>query len=215
MENNGLWVFRLSVGNGGNPKSAICPWVDVKSVNEYRRDVPPLVEEGEDTEEIHNEIFSFLKSELFENGRLRQGWGYEFEGIDLDLNQSGNIWIENYMKLRWRLWGDKISTKNACGRWNILERMKEMEIGDIVFIPRIRDESKFTVATVDKKYSFQPMVKYFGHANVMGVKNIKEYGYEDHFPAKTFNPYRTAISQIKNNHINYNQINDFLSDLYL
>ncbi len=218
MENEGLWVFRLSVGEGGNPKSVICPRVDVKSINEYRRDVLPLEEDEKDVEEIevtYDEIFSFLKSELFEHGRLRQGWGFEFEGINLDLNQSGNIWIENYMKLRWRLWGEKISTQNACGRWNILERMKEMEIGDIVFIPRIRDESKFTVATVEQKYFFQPMENYFGHANVIRVKNIKEYSYEEHFPAKTFNPYRTAISQIKNKHKNYNSVSDFLKEYYL
>lgn len=236
MNNNRIWVFRLSVGKSGNPESTVCPRVDLKSVSEYREKIIPLEEDEveipleedleeieeieviEDGEEYDNDIFNFkfLITELFENGRLRQGWGYEFEDMNLDLNQPGNIWIENFLKLKWRLDGEKIRTKNACGRWNILKRMKEMEIGDIVFIPRIPDESKFTVATVDKrKYFFQPMEEYFRYSHVIGVKNIKKYSYEEHFPAKTFAAYQTAISQIKNHHKIFDLVNGFVEESYL
>lgn len=234
MKSSRVWVFRLSVANSGNPKSRICPRVDVQRISEYRRKVRPLEEDEEkieaieefddeaievydydEIEEFDDEEFSFLKSELCEHGRLRQGWGYEFEDMNLDLDQPGNIWIENYMMLGWRMWGEKISTKNACGRWNILKRLTKMELEDIVFIPRIRDESKFTVATVDKKYFFQPMEECFTHANVIGVKNIKEYRYQEHFPAKTFAPYQTAISQIKNHHEIFDLVSGFVEESYL
>jgi|GEM_PF-4226125 len=236
--NNKIWVFRLSVSDSGNPKSIICPRVDSRRINEYKRNVRPFEEDEEKIEEIvddeieeivdyddieivdddeenDNEIFSFLKRELFDHRRLRQGWGYEFENMKLDLNQPGNIWIENYIMLVWRLWGEEISTKNACGRWNILKRMKKMEPGDIVFIPRIREVSNFTIATVDKKYFFHPVKESFTHANVIGVKNIQEYSYEEDFPAKTFAPYQTAISQIKNHHEIFDLVSNFVKESYL
>ena len=221
MVNNGMWVFRLSVGNSKNPKSKSCPHVDVERISGYKQNVPPLYEDKEAAEEskvydCDDEVkFSLLKKELFEYGRLRQGWGYQFEDRQLDLNKSGKIWIDNYIYLGLRLWGEDISIEHACGRWNLLDRMTKMEIEDIVFIPRIRDKSKFTVATVCKKYFFQPMEDCFGHANVIGVKNIKEYSYKEHFPAKTFNPYQTPINQIKDHHQIFDLVSNFIENSYL
>lgn len=144
MKNNGMWVFRLSVEKSGSPKSTVCPLVDVQSTREYRRNVLPIklkeyYEENEEIEEVSNdEIFSILKSELFEHGRLRQGWGLKFGTISLDLNQPGKIWIESFMKIIDIGENEKEETipqENACGRWNILKRMTKMEKDDIVFIP--------------------------------------------------------------------------------
>lgn len=214
---NGLWLFRLSIEEGGNPRSKICPLVDVQKINEYRGNISPL--EAEEESKLQNndeEYISFLKKELFEHGRLRQGWGYKYEDMDLDLNQPGNIWIENYIMLGWRVGWGKIPRKNACGRWNILKLMKDMRIGDIVFIPRIRDEDKFTVATVDKrKYFFQPMKEYFGHAHVVGVKNIKEYSYDNHFAPKIFVPYQRAVCEIKKGHQNFKTLSNFINKYYI
>lgn len=245
MKNKGIWVFRLSVGKGGNPKSATCPTdVDLLSLSEYKRNVLPLYEEpseGVEVEEYEEEVyveddeleeiieidddeeyddddamkFSTLKEELFEYGRLRQGWGYEFEGMNLDLNQPQKNWIENYRKLNWRLRGEETNCENATGRWNILMRMTNMEIGDVIFVPRIPDKNKFTVATIEKKYFFQPMEEYFGHAHVLGVENVKEYSYENHFLPKEFNPYRNAVSQVGDHHKIYNTLEDFLEKHYL
>ncbi len=136
--------------------------------------------------------------------------------MDLDLRKSGNIWIENYMNLLWRLDREKIPIEKACGRWHILERMTEMKNEDIVFIPRIPDESKFSVATVDEtEYDFKPLKGHFGYAHVIGVKNIEKYSYNKDFPPKTFNPYRNAISQIKEGHENFDMVNDFLDNNYI
>lgn len=223
MKNNGIWVFRLSVTKSGNPKSKKgCPLVDVQSISEYRRNVLPLKlkeydKEMEEIEEVSNdEIFSNLKSELFEHGRLRQGWGWEFDGMSLKLNQPEKIWIENYMKIIDIRENETIPKENACGRWNILKRMTEMKKGNIVFIPRIPDESQFTVATVDnREYFFLLMEECFDYGNVIGVKNIKKYSYGEHFPAKTFSPYQSAISQIKNHHKIFELVGDFVEEFYL
>lgn len=213
MKSN-IWVFRY-LGKSGNPRSTVCPHVDLGRVREYRQRVLPI-KGSEDNEDYYEDIFPILKSELFDHGRLRQWWGFKFEKMDLNLKKPGKIWIENYMNLLWRLNGKKIRPEKACGRWHILERMTKMEIEDIVFIPRIPDESKFTVATVDeKKYFFKPLKGHFGYAHVIGVKNIEKYSYNKDFPPKTFNPYRNAISQIKERHENFDIINNFIENNYL
>lgn len=209
-----IWVFRY-LGKSGNPERDACPHVDLRSVNEYRRKVVPK-KRDEEIAEYEKDVFPILKNELFDHGRLRQWWGYESEKMDLDLKQKGNIWIENYMKLVWRLEGIKIPIGKACGRWHILNRMTEMKIEDIIFIPRIPVESKFTVATVDKKkYFFKQMKEYSGYGHGIAVKNIEKYSYNKDFPPKTFNPYRTAISEIKEHHENFDIINDFVENNYL
>lgn len=211
-----MWVFRLSVRNSKYPKSKSCPRIDSEKIRRYERDVIPLsAEENKVYNPDNDKIFLKLKNELFEHGRLRQGWGYQWNDLKLDLTQSGNIWIENYIKLGWKIWGNHIPVEDACGRWNTLKHMVKMDIEDIVFIPRICDESKFTVATVCIQYSFQPMKDYYDFANVIEVKNIKEYSYEEHFPPKTFNPYQTPINQIKDHHQIFNSMGQFLEESYL
>lgn len=216
---NQLWVFRLSVTKSGDPVSDRCPAVDPQKISDLislklkEEDVGAEDLEGfeieevdeedleSDEEEFDDEELLFLKTELFEHGRLRQGWGYEFKGIDTDLAKPRNVWIQNYIALNRIFWNEETPEENACGRLNILRRMNKMKEGDIVFIPRIPDSDKFTVATVNEdEYYFQPVEESFTHANIIGVKNIKAYIYEDHFPAKKFNPYRSAISQIKDHH---------------
>lgn len=218
MKNKGMWVFRLSVGEGGNPTGVVVDWciANRNKIREYRRKVTPLYGDLDEGKYEEDENFlSTLKQELFEHGKLRQSWGYEYEGMKLDLNQPPEEWVENYLNLNWRLWGEKTDCENATGRWNILMRMTNMEIGDVVFIPRIPDESKFTVATIKNKYFFQPMKEYFGHAHVLGVKKVKEYNYENHFLPKEFNPYRNAVNQVGDHHKIYDTLEDFLEKYYL
>lgn len=230
-----MWVFRLSVTESGDPKRNICRNVNPQRIrdalslenevvdleeNEYI-DLDELEEDEYDEEdEYYQKRFLFLKAELFEHRRLRQGWGYEDKDRNLNLNlpvKPNNIWVENFIILNNMPMDKKSdaenSMKSACGRWNILRRMKKMEIGDIIFIPRIPYPDKFTVATVNEKYSYQPVEEAYDYANVIGVKNIKKYSYGEYFPPKKFNPYRTAISQIKEHHEAFD-LCDFLESTY-
>jgi len=152
MKKKGMWVFRLSVGKGGNPIGEVVDWciANRNKIREYRRKVTPLYGElDEGGYEEDEDFLSTLKQELFEHGRLRQGWGYEYEGMKLDLDQPRDEWVENYLNLNWRLWGEEPDCENVTGRWNILMRMTNMEIGDVVFIPRIPDESKLVVSLIN------------------------------------------------------------------
>lgn len=215
-----MWVFRLSATESGDPKSIICPYVNPQRIRKARDDDE---NEGVDYDESEEEEYDqkrILITELFKHGRLRQGWGNKNKDRNLNLNlpvKPNNIWVENFIIL-YNMPMDKKNDaenfmKSACGRWNILRRMKKMEIGDIVFIPRIPDPDKFTVATVNKEYFYQPVEEDYTYANVIGVKNIKKYSYGEYFPPKKFNPYRTAISQIKKDHEAFD-LCDFLESTY-
>lgn len=230
---NKMWVFRLSVTESGDPKRDICRNVNPQRIldalslekealdddeNEVVDDNELEEDEYDEEDEDDQKKFLFLKTELFDHGRLRQGWGYEDKDRNLNLNlpvKPNNIWVENFIILNNMPMGEKSdeenSLKSACGRWNILRRMTKMEIGDIVFIPRIPEPDKFTVATVNEKYSYQPVEEDYSH--VIGVKNIKPYSYGEYFPPKKFNPYRTAISQIKEHHEAFD-LCDFLESTY-
>ncbi len=102
----------------------------------------------------HLRIKRFQLEELFEHGRLHQGWGIP----KLDLRQSDQEWIRNYILGAWQFWtGTAVTTeREAAGRKHILDRMKDMAVGDIVFVPNVTrrdfDRAYFAVAAVKAPY---------------------------------------------------------------
>lgn len=106
-----------------------------------------------------------LIDELFNEKRLRQGWGYEFDGINLNLKLSEEEWIENFIQLRYRLRNENVECEKANGRWDILKDMKYIKKGDIIFIPNIPDEDNFTISTAENGYNFETLDDFcnFGH----------------------------------------------------
>lgn len=186
-----LWVFRLSLGEPGNPKSLFeCAKID-EEVKRYKKEVSPL----DDYSEVD---MGTLKKEL-KNGRLRQGWGLKFNDMDLNLRQSQDKWIENYRKLCYKVWGSNVSCSMAVGRWKILSKLLEMKKGDIIFIPRIPDYSTFTVATVKKKYDFKELKGFIDHGHVIEIEDeINEFDYgRSTLQPKIFLPYRKAVNRIR------------------
>lgn len=211
MENRRYWAFRLSLGNGGEPVN-VCP-VDVnqQDIMKYRTKVPPVDDEIDDIPCLEmDDLLNELK-----NGRLRQGWGMDFEEMSLDLGQKQKTWVENYIKLGWRLWGEKIDCEDAMGRYNILKKMTSIKIGDIIFVPRIPDESKFTIATVKKEYDFQQFNGFIGFGHLIQVEKIKNFDYGNRIQPKIFNPYRRAVGEIKEGHINFRKIKKFTDKYYV
>lgn len=95
---------------------------------------------------------NWINNELFQ-GRLRQGWG----AIGLDLRLPTDEWVENFLIDCCIFWGEKLGESNcedAIGRKRILNYMLNMNIGDIVFIPKTPTNDYFIVGTVSKQYQF-------------------------------------------------------------
>ena len=94
--------------------------------------------------------------------------------------------------------------------------MLEMKVGDIIFIPKIPDESQFTVAKVKKEYYFQTPPSKCIRGHVIEVEKTKSFTYGTEqgdcrsLIAKTFMPYRRAINEIKPYHEVSQCVNSFL-----
>ncbi len=213
MENR-LWAFRLSLGFSGEPVNE-CPIYlnrqEIKQeIEDYKQEVSPI-----DLDSYPILDMDILKTELFKKGKLRQGWGYELGDMNLNLRQPLEDWIKNFIKLYNTIWDEDVNCPIAMGRYNILKLMKDMKIGDIIFIPRIPDDGQFTVATVKKEYYFKKLNRYIGHGHVIEVRKIKEFYYKNHFPAIIFNPYRKAVCKIKGDHQNFIKLRNFINKYYL
>ena len=208
-----IWVFRLSEDEPGNPKTS-CPIdLDRKSIKQYLDGETPI--DDDDSMETNMDL---LKEEFFKYGKLRQGWGYEHDGLNLDLRQKKKEWLENYMKLSYKLWGDVVNCKDATGRRNILKLMLCMKAGDIIFTPKIPHKSQFTVTMVKKEYNFCTPPDKFIRGHVIEVENTNVFKYGNgigqtdckSLPAKIFMPYRKAIDEIKTHHRAFHCIESFL-----
>lgn len=212
MSKKRLWVFRLSLGGYLGEPTKECPIdIDEENILEYWHKTHPI--DYDCNPKLNMDV---LKNDL-KKGKLRQGWGTEFEKMNLNLYQNLQNWIGNYIKLEWRIWGNKVNCGIALGRYNILKKMKEMEFGDIIFVPKIPEENKFTIVTVKKeRYKFEPINGNCGrHGHIIEVEKIKEFNYTTHiFPTIIFMPYRKAIDEIKEHHKNYAIVKDFLNRNY-
>ncbi|WP_135612205.1 hypothetical protein [Methanococcoides sp. AM1] len=217
---NNIWLSRLTLESGG--KAGVCS-LDVdrsrvkKEVKEYKEDVFPLENdilfEKIDMSDYQEINYSILIKELYE-GRLRQGWGWKFEGLSTDLSKNEEDWTINFIKLHFRLFDKDVKCNRACGRYKVLHQMKDMVKGDVIFIPRIPDYGSFSVAKVKTGYSFDSNEKWMSFCHIIDVDNIRSYKYEDHFEGKTFNPYRRAVNKIGTTHMNYPVLDEFLKEHY-
>lgn len=210
-----FYVFRIAKGHdGGNVKSE-CPIGFHKKENEIKEKLNQMQEEIIDYE--NNNYINFLHKELWECGKLRQGWG--ISGLDLRQNESN--WIENYILGAKKYWGVEIKDdycEIAMGRYKILELMLKMQIDDIIFIPKHsntkhHDEKSFTICKVIGNYYFDlnDKIKDFGH--VIPVKIIGSFKYGNGIDGKDFSGYYSkAISKIEKHHKIYDKITQFLKD---
>jgi hypothetical protein len=219
-----LWVHRLSVSAGGDPAGSI-PDRSLDAHRVLREILKPslnLVDERAGARE-------FLLKELFDHGRLRQGWGVP--GLDLrKMSFHDNFVIAmrrywdsipeetlNSLKARpsfddGELFGIlEAAYREAEGRYKILTRMQRMARGDIVFLPNIPEEGiQFSIATIsDAGYTFDernggPGAKLcefdFGHRR--NVSDVRSFKYSSAtLPSSIFgSPYRHAIDRVSEKH---------------
>ncbi len=128
-----FYVFRIAKGHDGGEPTNECP-IDMKDLESEIKAELDKIEENIIPYECNNYI-DYLHKELWQCGKLRQGWG--IEGLDLRIDEKQ--WIKNYILNAKKYWGVHI-TKDYChvamGRYNILKHMLEAKKDDIVFIPK-------------------------------------------------------------------------------
>ncbi|MEI6091959.1 MAG: hypothetical protein WCR42_16015 [bacterium] len=211
--NQKVFVFRVSKGHeGGSPKGH-CP-LDYSNVKQRikkltRDEITPIDYDG---------CEKFVQEQLWNQNILRQGWGLE----DLDLVLDTKVWIENYMFNGKRFWDANISCDLAKGRLNILRRMLDIRINDIIILPKtsesnIDDYHRFSVCQLDSEYYFDSNNEYSDFGHCLKVKNLKSFGYnKDTLLSGDFgSPYLWAITEVREYHSRYSRFIDFLEKNYI
>lgn len=201
-----MWIFRITKGDsGGSPIGKYLPDINIG--------------EGSKRSSIDfNGSVNWIHEELYNHGRLRQGWG----APGLDLRLSDKEWAENFLIACCKYWGEEIAysdSSDAMGRKNILNHMLNMNIGDIIFVPKTPNEKKFIVATISKKYYFDntpyPATDFHtGFRHVIEVEKLKIYPNSELQPGIFGAPFRPAISPISPNYKAYGIFKGFVNSQY-
>ncbi|WP_428025368.1 hypothetical protein [Arcobacter sp.] len=223
-----VFVFRIAKGNPGGVVRASCP-----------------IEFGEKRKEIFDSVANtrqglipyetngykeYLKSELWDNYKLRQGWGFK----GLDLRQKPIDWINNYlegMRKYWNFTHEEMKEIDACetaaGRFDMLESaLLSAKKGDVIIIPShsntssnsnpLHNSKSFTVLTVNGDYEFDVDENYKDFGHIIPVTNLKVFSYGDDFVGKDFTGYyQRAVIEIKKNYKLHNKVMKFLKEKYL
>jgi hypothetical protein len=148
-----LWVFRTYKKHvyKGDPSTICQDRINMERVRATVEEIGPISIDYTGAPDWINEELN--------QGRLRQGWG----NIGLDLRLPTQEWVENFLIDCCIFWGEKLGDSNcedAIGRTRILGDMLNMNIGDIVFVPRTPTDDYFTVGTVSKPYQFDNTQRY-------------------------------------------------------
>lgn len=140
--------------------------------------------------------YNLIRDELFQHGKLRQGWGAD--GMQL----TGEV---GSFKCGWeKRWGHE-DERNVTKRFNALQTMKKISVGDYIVIPKISQDVEgvcrcFTVVKCKKEYQFSPIesVNDFGH--YLEVEVLFSCGYDkDENSAiikNGFRSYRRAVNPV-------------------
>ena len=206
MQTKNFYIFRIAKGHDGGAPANHCP-IDMY---QYKDEIHKKLT-NTNIQKIPyktNNYIDYLHKELWQCGKLRQGWG--LDGLDLRLFESDEKqWIENYIIGAKKNWGVEI-TQDYChvamGRYNILKNMIEAKQGDLIFIPKHsfenhHDHNHFTVCELVGNYYFDLNSNYCDFGHVVSVKNLKTFRYaEDTLLGKDFKGYRKALGHIQKGH---------------
>ena len=209
-----IWVFRVTRGvPGGNPVGSCPIGLDYEYLQSTLDNITPTPLRYDGSE------VAYVIGELFNNNRLRQGWGVP----GLDLGQDTMEWISKYIISSFRYWDRRVDCNEGMGRKNILNHMLEMNVGDKIFIPNVSPGSVnnryFTLATVRHAYRFEDRAvkpdtweKDFGH--IIGVTDIKTYSYSTGDIRRSIfgAPFLHAIDPIMNFYVSYPLLYSFAAN---
>ena len=209
-----MWVFRKPNKGGGKP-TGTCP-VEINSTAIHTGFRGPIQRINYEDENVSD----FFISELFDYGRLRQGWGVP----TLDLRLNDQAWIENYIIACYRYWGEETDCALAHARRRILIKMVLMEVDDYIFLPNVGeaepDGNSFCLCHVTDRYFFEDR-SYLGNtwekdfAHVIPVQIDQVFNYSSNtLPKALFGaPYMHAIDEIEQHHQKYTTFQDFIRSL--
>lgn len=149
MEMN-MFVCRIAKGHEGGIVEKSCP---VSFESDFEETILSELQKTQLAEIPYdtNDYIDYIHRELWQCGKLRQGWG--IEGLDLsdvlDNEQRRSEWIKNYIVGLKKYWGidpldansgytDKVQPcHEAFGRMNMLaEVLLAAKPKDIIFIPK-------------------------------------------------------------------------------
>lgn len=115
----------------------------------------------------------YIKDEL-EKGRLRQGWGWD--GTNLEDAQK-----DNWVKAQCEKDDFEDNDKYYKRKFNNLKIMCDIKEGDILIIPKMPDQSHFTICKAVGKYEFRDPIGYdrddFRHVIPIDVDSKREFSY--------------------------------------
>lgn len=229
-----LFVYRIAKGHEGKIVEDSCPKDFNKIYQESLRETLINTELGQIQYDTNNHI-EFLHRELWQSGKLRQGWG--IEGLDLSgvnhTDEEKNRWIINYVLGLKKFWNtdplDQNSRYNenhlpcheAAGRMKMLSIMLNIKPKDIIFIPKHsfenhHDDFHFTVCEVKSPYDFDLNKNYQDFGHVISVTNLKSFKYsENTIIGKDFlGQHQKAVSEIKENYLLYAKFLNFINKYY-
>ena len=218
------WVFRIPKAPGGE-EGIHCPInINNEAISTGIESEQSLIQHYDGC--LQFVIDEFMGKNISNRKRLRQGWGIP----TLDLRFPDNVWIENFIISNYKYHNQSVdddSCKRATKRHGILHQMIDMKIGDIIFVPNIGDgcldENKYYVCQVKKGYYFEDRSqkpntweKDFGH--IIEIKDAEVFTFNT---PSTLNrsifgaPYMRAIDQAKRHYASYQQLDDFINNVYL
>ena len=213
MNQRKMFVFRIAKGQDSGHPIGKCP-LDYSEIKKIIKDLPKEKITPIDYES--NGHLEFIQNELWKKKILRQGWGIQ----NLDLRQPTKKWIENYMYSGKIYWNSDISCNEAKGRWNIINRMKDMKKGDILFIPKtsqtyLNDYNRFSICEVEKEYYFDYPSGYMDFGHCIEVANLRDFNYGKKTLERSdfSSPYLWAISEVKSYHGRYRKLAQFIQEL--
>ncbi len=208
-----LWVFRTSKVNEykGDPRSSCYNNISVKRVRDVIAAFDPINIDFSPSE-------NWINDELY-HGRLRQGWGTP--GLDVRLPEKE--WIENFLIACYIYWEEDFGDSkcpDAMGRKKILDRMLNINIGDIVFVPKTPDADHFIVGTVSRTYYFDcaPYPTDDFRTDFRHIIELENLGYSPNsvfqVPGIFGAPFRHAIDPIDPSYQTYEIFEDFVDNQY-
>lgn len=216
--NRRMFVFRFAHNNEPGKPIGSCHLKYTEVMNKIK-DMPDC---EIDRIEYTEETLQFLHDELWNNHVLRQGWG--LDGQDLRRYPDEKTkkeymlrWNSNFMLNEKKRHGQEIDCTIAKGRWNILSRMLEFEIDDIIFLPKVAKGyihdayDYFTVCQVADTYYFNGPTQNDDFQHCIKVKNLKTFSYgEDTLLSGDFgSPYCYAILEAKEKHQKHDKFLEF------
>lgn len=142
-----------------------------------------------------------LKEEILK-GRLRQGWGAE--GFDLTRGE------DSYVQAYKAEWGSEES--DIRKRYRYLQPMLNMEIGDLIVIPKMDITNKktylpnvFTIAEVTGKYHFDVLEGTGDFGHIVDINPIASFNYwnsdETRKIQRSFSGYQKCVNNVRSSTI--------------